>query len=104
MSSETAVWFTVLGVAVAETTTVCGVVASFNCTTSGSVCGTVTCSDLRRESGRENYGLISAVGQVRERHDAVAGSRENSDACVVAGAVERNLHSGRHARRRGFAQ
>src|SRR5664280_3399760 len=49
--TEVPVCSAVAGVAVAETTTVCGVVASFNSTVSDCVCGRETCSDCSANPG-----------------------------------------------------
>ena len=92
--TEVPVCSAVAGVAVAETTTVCGVVVSFSSTV--SVCG-LRNGDLQRllgESRREHDRAILAVGKIGEGGGAVAGSGLHSDAGIVAGAKQADLHAG----------
>ena len=72
-----------LGVAVAETTTVWGVVASFNSTVSGCGLRNRDGQRLRGESGSENFGFVVAIRDIREVDGSIAGGGENADAGVV---------------------
>jgi len=79
------------GVAVAETTTVWGVVASFSATVSGALrCGEL--DGLRSESGGEDFGLVSGVSEAGEGDETVAGGGEDAHTGVAGRAEQRDLH------------
>ena len=92
--TEVPVCSAVVGVAVAETTTVCGVVVSFSSTVSALGRWNSNLQRLLSKSGREHHGAILPVRQVGESRGAVAGGGLHSDSGVVAGAKQADLHAG----------
>src|SRR5208337_2846292 len=62
--TEVPVCSAVAGVAVADTTTVCGVVARFSCTLRACVCGTATCSDCSANPGASTTARYCPSGRL----------------------------------------